>query len=209
MDEEQMNYRILRKIQNSEKNSSLLSPLKNDFYSLVNEYIENLNNRHDNETSSQKKLLLNEEIKNTNKIIVNIYELREKKIILSAITKVRGGNPDIKNMLNIEKHLYDSLLKILSDSRNNFLQKKEESIIDNNDNNSNDEKENDSKKLEKTIDKNNKKLNPIVMVKKDIPEFVGTDFRKYSIKKGDILSIPDNMCEMLQKRGIVRKIYIE
>ena len=207
MDDTEINYRTLRKIQNSEKNSSLLSLLKNDFYSMVKEYIKNLNNRCDNENSKQKKILLNEEINNTNKILINIYELREKKIIFSAITKVRGGNPDLKNMLNMEKQLYDSILKTLSDSREKLLQKKEEKNTINN--NSNNEKKDDSENFEQPINNDNKKLNPIVIVKKDIPEFVGTDFRNYSIKKGDIISLPDNMCEMLQKREVVRKIKIK
>ncbi len=207
MNEDEMSYRSLRKIQNSEKNSSLLSVLKNNFYLIVNEYIENLNCRYDNETSSQKKILLEDEIKNTKKIIINIYELREKKIILSAITKARGGNPDIKNMLNIEKKLYDSILKLLSDSRNNFLKEHEEEkdeLIDKSDN-----KEDNIEKIEAPIEKNNRNFNPIVIVQKDIPEFVGTDFRNYSISKGDVISIPENMSEMLLKRNVVKKLDID
>ena len=60
------------------------------------------------------------------KISKNIYEKREKKIILAAVTKVRGGNPDLTKMLDIEKNLYEEELfeyggRFQSDFRNIFI----------------------------------------------------------------------------------------
>ncbi len=90
MEEEEISYKTLRKIQQMEKNSPVLTELKTIFYSELLEYIENLNNRLERETSSQKKMLLKDEIQNTKKIAANIYEQREKKILLAAISKARG-----------------------------------------------------------------------------------------------------------------------
>ena len=58
MDEEEISYRILRKIQQMEKNSPALTELKSDFYYALSEYLKNLNNRFERETSSQKKMLM-------------------------------------------------------------------------------------------------------------------------------------------------------
>jgi hypothetical protein len=48
--------------------------------------------------------------------------------------------------------------------------------------------------------------NPIIRVIEDIPEFIGTNEKKYNLRKNDILSIPQDMSEMLSKRGVVEKI---
>ena len=123
MEEDEINYRILRKIQQMEKNSPILTEIKSNFYLDLSKYLENLKNRLQDETTSQKQTLLKEEIHNTQKIAENIYEQREKKILFAAISKARGGNPDLKNMINIEKNLFDSVLNIMITSRKQFLKK--------------------------------------------------------------------------------------
>ena len=198
MEEDEINYRTLRKIQQTEKNSPILTEIKSDFYLDLSEYLENLKNRLQDETSSQKQTLLKEEILNTQKIAENIYEQREKKILVAAISKARGGNPDLKNMINIEKNLFDSVLKIMITSRRQFLKK--ESI--------------EKKKIEpkeeppkpKKSEEKQKNLNPIVRVTQDMPEFIGTNEKKYNLRKNDILSLPKDMHDMLCKRGAVKKI---
>ena len=71
MEEDEINYRTLRKIQQLEKNSSVLTQIKPDFYNRLSEYLKELNGRLDNESSSQKQMLIREEIQNTKKIAVN------------------------------------------------------------------------------------------------------------------------------------------
>ena len=71
------------------------------------------------------------------------------------------------------------------------------------------------KKENKIIDNNeikilkNKNLNPIIRVIKDIPNFVGTDAKKYTLKKNDIVSLPEDMKEMLLKRKVVEKLELQ
>ncbi len=198
MEEDEINYRTLRKIQQTEKNSPILTEIKSDFYLDLSEYLENLKTRLQDETSSQKQTLLKEEILNTQKIAENIYEQREKKILVAAISKARGGNPDLKNMINIEKNLFDSVLNIMIISRKQFLKK--ESI--------------EKKKIEpkeeppkpKKSEEKQKNSNPIVRVTHDMPEFIGTNEKKYNLRKNDILSLPKDMHDMLCKRGVVKKI---
>ncbi len=198
MEEDDINYRILREIQQMEKNSPILSELKSAFYLEISEYLEELTDRLQNESSSQKQTLLKEEIQNIQKIAINIYELREKKILFAAISKARGGNPDIKNMINIEKNLFDSILNVLKTTRIKFLKK--QSI----------EKKNIEPKEEPAKPTNpeeiQKNSNPVIRVTEDMPEFIGTNEKKYNLRKNDILSLPDDMCEMLYRRGVVKKI---
>ena len=199
MEEDEINYRTLRKIQQMEKNSPILTELKTDFYNTISEYLENLDNRLERETSSQKQILLKDEIQNTNKIVTNIYEQREKKILLAAISKARGGKPDLKNMVDAEKNLFEPVLDLMRKSRKKILE------IETRENKSNDTKTVEPKEEEKTEEKQ-ENSNPIVRVTKDIPEFIGTDEKKYNLRNNDVVSLPKDMSDMLSKRGVVEKI---
>ena len=70
------------------------------------------------------------------------------------------------------------------------------------------------KKLKK-IEKENKKeineaeyRNPVVKVDKDVSEFIGTDEKKYFLRKNDLISLPPDMSKMLVERGVAEKIDI-
>ena len=201
MDEE-INYKTLRKIQEIEKNSPVLSELKPDFYKSFIGYLKILNKRLDLEKSSQKQILIRDEIENIKKIVINIYENREKKILLAAISKARGGNPDLKNIIQEEKILFDSVYDLLLKLRKNALEI--EKLPE--------KKENNDNKLDEiTVNKNKteeiqENLNPIIKITQDIPEFVGTDRKKYNLRKNDIISLEDNMSNMLIKKGAAEKI---
>jgi len=201
MDEE-INYRTLRKIQEIEKNSPVLSELKQDFYNAFIGYVKNLNKRLDLEKSSQKQMLIRDEIENTKKIGINIYEQREKKILLAAISKARGGNPDLKNIVQEENILFDSVYELILKTRKYALDtekstEERESKVDESDEISSNKNKTDEKQ---------ENPNPIMRINQDIPEFIGTDGKKYNLKKNDIISLQDNMCNMLIKRGVAEKV---
>lgn len=208
MDEEEINYRTLRKIQQLERNTPLLTNLKTDFYKELTNFIEELNQRFEKESDSQKKMLLEDEIQNTKKIAVNIYEQREKKIMLAAISKARSGKPDEKNMLSAEKELFDSILNHMQKSRSQIFENKK--CEKNNDIQEDNKKEQTEEKKEnikeKNIDETVSNTNPVLMITQDIPEFVGTDTKKYNIRKDDLLSTPEDMADMLCKRKAAEKI---
>ena len=104
-------YVAIRKIQLMEEKSPLLTKIDRDFYSETLEYLEDSGE------------IPEEEIQTIKRIIDNIYEQREKKIMKAALSKVRGGKPDLKNLLDVEKNLFDSTLDILMQSRTRFFSK--------------------------------------------------------------------------------------
>ena len=194
MDQEDINYKTLRKIQQQEKTFPLLTKIDRNFYQKFSEYLKNLQRIAEKEENSQKIKLFDDEIQNTKKIAFNIYELREKKIIQAALSKVRGGKPDLKNLLEIEKRLYDSLVKQIIVSREEILEQKLE-------------KKTDVKSAAETGKKEKKSnTNAIVRVTQDTPEFVGTNMKTYSLRKDDVLTLPKEMSEPLLKRGVVEQI---
>jgi DNA replication initiation complex subunit (GINS family) len=211
MTDEEISYRLLRKIQQMEKNSPVLTDLDDDFYSNLEKYFFDLNAHLNSESDDNKKKLLEEEIVNTKKIIISIYEQREKKILLTAISKARGGSPDVKSMANVERDFFDSIFGLISTFRGKILENKK-TINENKVEPEQEIKkltEEKNKKVEnenetKILKKNN--LNPITRVIKDIPSFVGTDAKSYTLKKNDVVSLPEDMQEMLSKRKVVEKL---
>ncbi len=199
MDTDEINYKTLRKIQQMERKSPMLTKIDYHFYSDLSEYINALNSRLEKESKSQKQMLLKNEIQNTNKIIRNIYEHREKKILLAAISKARGGRPDLKNLIDAERNLFDSTLKLMVQSREQLLEGRPK------DKRGKDNKNVETKKEETRIEKKDN-TNQMVMVTKNIPEFIGTDTKKYNLRAGDIISLPKNMSDMLLKRNVVKEI---
>lgn len=208
--EEEINYRVLRKIQQLEKNSPILTNIKTEFYNDLSEYLKDLDARLEKEADSQKKMLLEDEIQNTKKIAVNIYEQREKKILLAAISKARGGNPEIKNMLTDEETLFESILKSMEKSRDILLENKK--CISEDNTHETEEKTDESANVIQVQNQNNSdkkiiaNINHLLLVTQDIPEFVGTDTKKYDLRKNDMISTPEDMANMLCKRGAVEKL---
>jgi DNA replication initiation complex subunit (GINS family) len=205
MNENEIDYKNLRKIQQIEKESPTLTKIESSFYTALSDYLKYLDSRLEKESSPQKQMLLKEEVQNTRKIATNIYEQREKKIILAAISKTRGGEPDLKNLVGVERNLFDSILQMMVQTREELLNKKtmekeEEKTVD-----ASVEPKAENKKQE-IITTKQQNINPIVMVAKDIPEFIGTDAKKYNLRKGDVLSLPKDMSDTLSKRDAVKEM---
>lgn len=201
MTDEEINYRTLRKIEQMEKNSPVLTKIKSDFYTSLSDYLKELNNRLENEDNPQKKIIIKDEIENIKKLSLSIYELREKKVLLAVVSKARGGNPDTTSMINSEKDLFDSILEIMLKHRDStFENKKTEKneIVQESKPEQPIQEENESVKIGQR--------NPILKVNKDVPEFIGTDEKKYFLKKNDLISLPPDMSEMLVKRGVAETI---
>ena len=104
-------YVTIRKIQLLEEKTPFLTKIDRNFYSETLEYLE------------ESGEIPEEEIQTIKRIIDNIYEQREKKIMKAALSKARGGKPDLKNLLDVEKNLFDSTLDILMQSHTRFFNK--------------------------------------------------------------------------------------
>jgi len=198
MDNDKINYKTLRRIQEMEKKSPSLTRIDPNFYKDLSKYSENLNGRLGEESSPQKQMFLKVEIRDTNKIVTSIYEMREKKILLAAISKGRGGNPNLKNLVEVEKNLFESTLGIMAQMRKQALEKEVKEI------NGTEKTVETRKEGEKNEVQENSK--PVVRVTKNIPKFIGTDLNEYNLRAGDVLSLPVDMRDMLSKRDVVKEI---
>ena len=75
---------LLEKSNRWKKKPPLLTKIDSKFYSETLEYLEDSGE------------IPEEEIQTIKRIIDNIYEQREKKIMKAALSKARGGKPDFK-----------------------------------------------------------------------------------------------------------------
>lgn len=196
MEKEEINYKALRRIQQAEQMSPGFTKIDILFYQDLSKYLKNLEKAVENEKSPQKVKLFSDELVNTRKIANSIYELREKKIVQAALSTVRGGTPDLRNLLEIEKKLYDSLIEQITVSRREIFEEpsapppKKQPVP--------------PPSVEHSTSEPNTNL--IVRVVEDTPEFVGTDMKTYSLRKEDVLTLPKEMSDPLLKKGVVQQV---
>jgi DNA replication initiation complex subunit (GINS family) len=196
MEKEKINYKTLRRIQQAEQTTAGLTKIDVLFYQDLSKYLKDLENSVQDEKNPQKLKLFSDEIVNTQKIANSIYELREKKIVQSALSTVRGGTPELRNLLDSEKKLYDTLVEQITSSRREILEEPLPHTVT---------KQHESPS-DITQQKNEPNTNPIVRVLEDTPEFVGTDEKTYSLRKEDVLTLPKETGTPLLKKGIVKQI---
>jgi hypothetical protein len=196
MDEhEEISYKTLRRLQQGEQTSSVLTKINVNFYQDLSLYMKTIERSIEYEKNPLKLKLFTDEIQNTKKIASSIYELREKKIVQAALATARGATPELKYFLDIEKKLYNALVEQIMLSRKEIF---EEPV--------------DHRLKEQLVPslinqpKQDSNTNPIVRVLEDTPEFIGTDGKAYSLRKEDVLSLPSEMNELLQKKKVVTQI---
>jgi len=204
-------YAKLRSLENMERQSPELTNIGNDFYKEVFIYIKELEKRFEEEQSknpsSKKIILISDELRNTKRIWKSIFERREKKIVQAALSAARGGDHTPKFMTNQEKIFYENLLKILHEHRNVIFEGGKTQRASEEKNEKQEVHANSSEPAKgKEIKSNEKNDDKIIRVLKDIPPFIGSDMKNYSLKKEDVIYMPKETAEILIKRKAADEI---
>lgn len=130
-----LSYSKIRNIEQNEKMASGLTDIGINFYQEAVSYIKEMEEKIEGERiknpSSRKIMLLSDELRNTKRILKNIFERREKKIVMNALLMARTEGKTPENLTREEKIFYDSLLKILKENRKKIFEvkKKEFAIL--------------------------------------------------------------------------------
>ena len=174
MPEETITFELIRKIQLEEQKANTLTRLPTNFFNAVSNYLE-----------QKKKIVASDdrkgtlEMKNIERLIEDILNRRERKILNAAIIAARSGLPP-ENLSEEEKPFYSSIVILVRSRRSDLL-----------------------KNL--LTDKN--EIVPMVIFKEDTPEFLGIDEKTYGpFKKGDKTTLPEENMRTLLERGIVEEI---
>ncbi|MEA2053985.1 MAG: hypothetical protein U9O96_02540 [Candidatus Thermoplasmatota archaeon] len=178
-------YTKLRSLERMERQSPELMNIGNDFYESAFGYINELEKRFEEERaenpSSKKLILISDELRNSRRIWKSIFERREKKVVQAALSAARSGSSPPKFLTDQEKIFYERLLKILQENRETIFEERKE----------------------------NKKLhvdNTVLRILKNVPPFVGSNMKKYHLKKEDVITMPKETAEILIKRGAAEEI---
>ncbi|MEM5869958.1 MAG: hypothetical protein QXR09_02200 [Candidatus Aenigmatarchaeota archaeon] len=180
MTEETITFELIRKIQREEERSPKLSKLPENFYQNVKNYLQQ--KRKILEKMVDKKVSI--ELKNVERLVEDIFNRRERKIVTQAINSARVG-------LTIEN---------LTDEEREFFEKIKEMI-----------KERREKVLKEVMEKEEEEKETVSMVvfKEAVPEFVGADLKTYGpFEKGDIAKIPEENARVLIEKGLAEEFKI-
>ena len=182
-------YETLYELLRTEKYKKELQTLSNTFLQNVIEYLQEKENII--QSQEQQDSLFSSEInktkrqlENTKRILKELYERRERKIIDLALLSSRSKEPqEISSMLPQEHEHFQNILTNLDIARNNILF----SIL--------------SKKLPsikpKTIKTENKQNKTIRFVK-SVPKFLDTELNIHGpFEKEDIASLPSKIANLL------------
>jgi DNA replication initiation complex subunit (GINS family) len=204
-------YETLYDLLRREKNRAELQELDPFFYEKLAKYI---NDKQEILGSQEQKDSIfttievqktRKQIENIQKIVKELYEKRESKILQLALMNSRSKtvSKDKSLMLNSEKGTYDLIIKSLNEFREDILHNIAQGKPSNG-NYQEESKENEPKGLKKdekpTI--NTKK----VKFMQRISKFVGTDLNHYGpYEKGDLAALPMDIAELLINKNQVKE----
>jgi DNA replication initiation complex subunit (GINS family) len=225
-------YEFLRK----EKTKDEIQNLPKTFYSDILIYLEQKKKEIKEYTIpldlfTTKNQNPNPHITNAIKILKELYDRREKKIIMLALNKAKIGNQiiDTTPLLPEEKAFFETLVKDMITYREGILHclfkgkhpllLKNNEII-NNDLNIDNKKENisediwkkENENLSEQKEKNNESeekdlnLKKICFIKK-VPKFVGKQLEEYGpFNEEEIAELPNEIAELLIRKGRAQEI---
>ena len=148
------------------------------------------------------------EVENAKKLLEDIINRRERKIVLSALRTVRGELPPA-SLTDDERKFFDQIVNILK-AFGNEMNEKFRSYAD-----VVEEKVEEAKKSieelrpEEKIENKFIKPNGKLLVKAlvDLPRFVGSNMESYGpLKTGDVIYVPEDVGKLLITRKVAENI---
>ncbi|MFH1638300.1 MAG: hypothetical protein ABIB71_07790 [Candidatus Woesearchaeota archaeon] len=193
-------FETLFELLRMEKFRTELQKLDADFFSSVIEYLkakEAIVKSQENKKSifSSESEKTRNQLKNSRKMIKDIYERRETKILQNALLFVRIGDSGLKfsSMLTEEEALFTEVADVIRKHRCDTLEK----VLDM-----------QSPKKPKALKGGSscKKPNMVRLVE-DVPAFVGKDLNTYGpFSKGEKPELPAEVVEMLVEMNKAEKV---
>jgi DNA replication factor GINS len=175
--QETITFELIRKIQREEQRIPKLTKLPENFYKNVKSYLQQKRKLVER---GDKKVGL--ELKNIERLIEDIFNRRERKILNQAIITARTNIPP-ENLTDEEKGFFEDLVNSIKERR--------------------------KVELEPLLASPKEELVSLVVFKQDTPEFVGADEKVYGpFKKGDIAKLPEENMKVLIERKIAEEFKV-
>lgn len=212
-------YDTLFELLRREKGREELQQLQSSFFEDVINYLkekEAIVNKpaEGNLFSDEEKEKTNAQLENVRKIIKELYERRERKLVEMAMFKSRtnSGLINNNNMLPEEKILFDSIVAKLNMFRSGIMMrviKGLDPFIDSESGENSQNLQNPSSTSQKNKADNAKveKVNIMVKFTDPVPKFVGKELESYGpFLPEDTANLPRQIAEILIKKGKAEEI---
>jgi DNA replication initiation complex subunit (GINS family) len=127
MVEIRINYETLFDLLRREKNREELQKLDDDFYEQVFAYLKEkddaISRKEDRTLLSAEKEKLKIQYQNIRRIVKELYEKREKKIINMAVVKAKTGSDviDTSNLLPVEREFFENEVALIGRNKEEVL----------------------------------------------------------------------------------------
>ncbi len=207
-------YETLFELLKREKDTADLQKLEPGFFDNFVEYLnekKDMLNKEDTLFSYDEKKKVEKQIDNARRLIKEIYERREKKILNIALIKSRTKSHviDTSSLLDNEKKFLGEIEKVLNAYREdviyNVIEGKQASQIKQQEKKAeelSDAKPDDAKDAE-----GEPKSTKLVRFLYSVPKFVGTELEEYGpFAEEDIANLPAEIAELLIGKGKVEEI---
>lgn len=207
-----MDINMLTELLRKEKRSPYLQEVGEDFYSQLGTYVSEFYKKYPEHTKERRNL---------EKIIVDLYNARERKVVLSALSFARfGEEPDIDNLVPEEERTLEQIMEILRTQRDKLLKftspmaasKGSEKLVDEGKIEEPEKAEPELKAVEEpqtSKKESEKKVVPknTIRILEDMPQIVGVDGKTYgSFKAEDVVTLPEANAKIFIKRGTAELI---
>tara|TARA_B110000014_G_scaffold106274_1_gene72893 strand:- start:418 stop:1056 length:639 start_codon:yes stop_codon:yes gene_type:complete len=204
---ELLTLRDLRVQTLKERKEGKLTKISSRFYEQINNLESQIRKIIENSKGNVKRLeKSNSDMRKLMDLKLDLHKLRERKLTDLAREKINGQSPDTNNVHSNEAEYLESICSVIEKHRENTLlstdfefvpevkiEKKPEVKVE--------------KKPQVKVEKkpeNPEYLN--VKVLEDLPTFTGMDAKNYTLKNGDIESIPIYNARMLSDAGKVKLV---
>lgn len=184
-----LTFEKIRELYWIERDRKELQELPENFFQELREYL--------------KKKGDDEQVKN---VAMDLINRRVKKILEAALIYTQTKIYPI-NLTEEEKVLFEEILKIIKRFNDLVFEitsssVEETNFIENIENKGIKQKEENN---DQTTDRE-KKQNNEVIVKEDLPTFVGPDLKVYTLKKGEKVELPKELKEFLAKKNVIVEV---
>ena len=200
-------HETLFEILKREKDRTELQKLDASFFEDVVNYIRDKRSILGNESpfSADEKRNTERQIENIRRILKDLYDKREKKVIGMALDKSRTKSNvmDTSALLNEEKMLFESLVALFDKFRQEILYSLLNESVP-----AIEERKAENEKMERAEEKSEaRKDTKLVRFVHAVPKFVGKELEEYGpFEEDDIANLPNEIADVLMLKGRAEEI---
>jgi DNA replication factor GINS len=163
--------------------------------------------------------LLQNELKNTMRLAQDIVSLRLRKMANRAVDSLEGGKVDLRSLTPTEKDVYADLARILAAAHGQMMPGRGGSSRETPRPAAPAPSPGPESAPAPSIDgdppdastpppvvEDGAEVKALIHVLEDVPSFAGEGGRTYSLKRGDMVTLPDRLAEVLVGRGMAERV---